>query len=62
MKLKNIGIPRQDIIKEVKSESDPSKTYLLYRKGDKVACTCIGYSVRKTCKHTRGYNVSQDKA
>lgn len=51
--LKHFGI--KNIIKEVRSQSDPNKTYLLYKKGDKVRCTCIGNSVRGTCRHVKRY-------
>ena len=51
-RLKNFGITNP--IKEVIS-SDPSQTYLLYRKGDKVRCTCIGNSVHGRCKHVDRY-------
>ena len=51
--LKHFGI--KNIIKEVRSQSDPNKTYLLYKKGDKVRCTCIGNMVHGGCKHVKAY-------
>jgi len=52
-RLKNFGI--KNPIKEVRSESDSDKAYLLYRSGNKVRCTCIGHSVRGKCKHVDRY-------
>jgi hypothetical protein len=56
-RLKNFAI--KNPIKEVRSESDSSKTYLLYRSGNKVRCTCIGNAVRGTCKHVKAYEEAQ---
>jgi len=57
LRLKNFGI--KNPIKEVRSESDPDQTYLLYHKGGKVRCTCIGNEIRKTCKHSKAYEEAQ---
>lgn len=51
-RLKNFGV--KNPIKEVKSETT-KETYVLYREGEKVRCTCIGNSFRKTCKHVDKY-------
>jgi len=57
LRLKNFGI--KNPIKEVRSESDPGKTYLLYQSGSKVRCTCIGNSVYGKCKHSKAYEEGQ---
>ena len=57
LRLKNFGI--KNPIKEVRSESDPDKTYLLYQSGSKVRCTCIGNMTHKHCKHSKAYEEAQ---
>ena len=52
MKKKVGEIARQGIkVGEVLS-SKGDKTYDIYKVGDKYTCNCMGYAVRRKCRHT----------
>ena len=37
---------------EVKSDSRKGGTYTVTREGDHFSCTCLGFTYRKSCRHT----------
>lgn len=37
---------------EVKSDSRKGGTYTVTRQGDHFSCTCLGFTYRKSCRHT----------
>lgn len=56
--LKNYGVQGK-ILAEVKSSSEPDKTYTISETEKGIACTCIGYATSKKrprgCRHIKRY-------
>jgi hypothetical protein len=52
-KVKSLGRKGTAVYAALSSKGD--KTYTIYKDGEDLTCECIGFSVRKSCRHIDEY-------